>query len=100
VPDEQVTRFELVVYLRTAKALGLTIPRSVLERANEVIAASCEHAAGTWHDLERKLGLMRYCGMPSTAKVRYLAYFSPIFRTCSYAGSFRHARTASTLGYS
>src|SRR5262249_47994689 len=44
--------------------------------------------------------VMRYCDRPSTAKVRYFAYFSPIFRTCSYAGSFRHARTASTLGYS
>jgi len=43
--------------------------------------------------------VMRYCAMPSTAKVRYLAYFSPIFRTSSYAGSFRQAWTASTLGY-
>ena len=37
VPYEQVTRFELVINLRTAKALGITIPRSVLVRANEVI---------------------------------------------------------------
>ena len=28
---------------------------------------------------------------PSTAKVWYLAYFSPTLRTCTYAGSFRQA---------
>ena len=38
LPVEQPTKFEMIINLRTAKQLGVTIPQSVLYRANRVIS--------------------------------------------------------------
>jgi putative ABC transport system substrate-binding protein len=37
IPVQQPTKFELVVNLQTAKALGLTVSRSIFARADEIL---------------------------------------------------------------
>ena len=66
------------------------------------------HRAAIWGDeLERppieaasdvrRITLLRYCGVPSTAKARNVAYFSPTFRASLNSGVLRAARAFSRL---